>query len=325
MREAVVDPDLPICDAHHHLWLARGTAAPYTPSELRADTTSGHNVVRTVFVECHSQYRTDGPVELRPVGEVEWVASLAEEADRRGDGPPIAAIVGHADLTLGDAVQPVIEALDEAGRGRFRGVRHNTAWDPAPMRNNAARGGLLTEDSFRVGVRTLGRLGFSFDAMVYHTQLPELADLARACPDVRIVVNHLGIPLAGGPHRGHGEEVRAQWRSGLTEVAGCPNAVLKIGALIRPLSGEKWDARGEMATSEEIAAAWRDEICFAIDTFGPSRCLFESNFPVDKACYGYVEIFNAFKRLTVGCSADEKRDLFHDTAARAYRLPPLAG
>ncbi|MEO5899415.1 MAG: amidohydrolase family protein [Ilumatobacteraceae bacterium] len=324
MPEAVLDPDIPICDAHHHLWLARGTAAPYTLDELRADTGSGHNVVGTVFVECHSQYRTDGPVELRPVGEVEWVASVAEEADRRGDGPPIAAIVGHADLTLGDAVQPVIEALDEAGRGRFRGVRDNTAWDASPMGNNAARAGILAEDGFRAGVRTLGRLGFAFDAMAYHTQLDELAGLARACREVRIVVNHLGIPLAGGPYRGRGDEVRSQWRSGLTEVAGCANTVLKIGALIRPLTGEKWDKRGELATSEEIAAAWRDEIDFAIDTFGPARCLFESNFPVDKACHGYVELWNAFKRLTAGYSADERRDLFHDTAARAYDLPPLA-
>jgi L-fuconolactonase len=322
--ETVLDPDLPICDAHHHLWLARGSAAPYALDELRADTGTGHNVVHTVFVECHSQYRTEGPAELRPVGEVAWVASVADQADQRGDGPPIAGIVGHADLTLGDAVEPVLEALDDAGGGRFRGVRHNTAWDASPMGNNAARAGLMNEDAFRAGVRTLGRLDFSFDAMAYHTQLDELAGLARACPDVRIVVNHLGIPLAGGPYRGHADEVRAQWRSGLTAVAGCPNAVLKVGALIRPLSGEKWDRRGELATSEEIAAAWREEIDFAIGAFGPSRCLFESNFPVDKACYGYVELWNAFKRLTVDYSADEKRDLFHDTAARAYRLPLLA-
>lgn len=325
MSEPVLEPDLPICDAHHHLWSARGDAAPYTLDELRADTGTGHRVVRTVFVECHSHYRTDGPVELRPVGEVEWVAASAEEADRRGDGPPIAAIVGHADLTLGEAVRPVLEALTEAGRGRFRGVRHNTAWDASPMGNNAGRPGLLGDDEFRAGVRTLGRLDLSFDAMTYHTQLDELAGLARACPDVRIVVNHLGIPLAGGPYRGRADEVRTQWRAGLQAVAGCPNTVLKIGALIRPLTGEKWDKRGATATSEEIAAAWGPEVGVALDVFGPDRCLLESNFPVDKACYGYVELWNAFKRLTADCSADDKRDLFHDTAARAYRLPTLAG
>ena len=325
MSEVVLEPDLPILDAHHHLWLARNGGSAYTLDDLRSDTGTGHNVVRTVFVECHSQYRTEGPPELRPVGEVEWVASVAEEADRRGDGPPIAGIVGHADLTLGTAVQPVIEALDEAGRGRFRGVRHNTAWDASPMGNNASRAGLMADEDLRDGVRTLGRLGFSFDAMAYHTQLGELADLARACPDVRIVVNHLGIPLAGGPYRGHADEVRAHWSAGLTDVAGCPNTVLKVGALIRPLTGDKWDRQGVRASSEQIATAWRDEVRFALDTFGPSRCLFESNFPVDKACYGYVELWNAFKRLAADCSPDDKRDLFHDTAARAYRLPLVAG
>ena len=325
MSEAVLEPDLPICDAHHHLWLERPPAAPYALDDLRADTGSGHNVVRTVFVECHSQYRTAGPPELRPVGEVEWVASIADEADRRGDGPPIAAIVGHADLTLGDAVEPVLEALDEAGRGRFRGVRHNAAWDASPLGNNATRAGLLADDAFQAGVRALGRPR----SLVRRDGVPHATRRGRAprsaCPDVRIVVNHLGIPLAGGPYRGRSEEVRAQWRTGLTEVAGCPNALLKIGALIRPLSGEKWDREGVRATSSQIAAAWRDEIDFAIDAFGPSRCLFESNFPVDKACYGYVEIWNAFKRLTADCSPGERRDLFHDTAARAYRLPPLPG
>ena len=325
MSEPVLEPDLPILDAHHHLWLARGTAPAYTLDALRRDTNSGHHVVRTVFVECHSEYRSVGPGELRPVGEVEWVAAVAEEADRCGDGPPIAGIVGHADLTLGTAVEPVIEALAEAGRGRFVGVRHNTAWDATPMGNNAERGGILGEEAFRDGVRTLGRLGFAYDAMAYHTQLGEVAALAQACPDVRVVVNHLGIPLAGGPYRGRAEEVRTDWQRGLTAVASCPNTVLKIGALIRPLTGDKWDRRGQLASSEEIAAAWRREVLFAIDTFGPSRCLFESNFPVDKACYGYVELWNAFKRMTADLSADDKRDLYHDTAARAYRLRTLDG
>jgi predicted TIM-barrel fold metal-dependent hydrolase len=192
------------------------------------------------------------------------------------------------------------------------------------MGNNAARPGIMAERPFRDGVRTLGRLGFSYDAMAYHTQLEELADLARDCPDVRIVADHLGIPLVGGSHRGRADEVRAVWQAGITRLAECPNVVLKVGALIRPLTGDKWDRRGTPATSAEIAAAWQREVSYAIEAFGPSRCLFESNFPVDKACYGYVEIWNAFKRLAAGCSEDEKRDLFHDTAARAYRLATVA-
>jgi predicted TIM-barrel fold metal-dependent hydrolase len=322
--EAILEPELPICDAHHHLWLDRGhTGFRYAFDDLRADTSTGHNVQRTVFVECRSQYREDGPVEMRPVGEVEFVAEAAE-ASARTPGPEIEGIVGHADLTLGTAVGDVLGALDVAGRGRFRGVRHTTAWDPAPMGNNAVRGGLLGEEGFRAGVHTLGEMGFSFDAMVYHTQIPELTELAQACPEVTIVANHLCVPIAGGPYRGKADEVRAFWRRHLPELARRENVVLKIGALIRPLSGERWDKREVKASSEEIAAAWGDEIRFAIDAFGPSRCLFESNFPVDKACFGYVEIWNAFKRLAAGFSPAEKLDLFHNTAARAYRLTTLA-
>ncbi|MDQ1423559.1 MAG: L-fuconolactonase, partial [Acidimicrobiaceae bacterium] len=310
--EAILEPELPICDAHHHLWLGNGhTGFPYTLDDLRADTATGHDVRRTVFVECRSQYRQEGPVELRPVGEVEFVADAAERSART-PGPEIEGIIGHADLTLGVAVQNVLEALEVAGRGRFRGVRHSTAWDPAPMGNNAVRAGLLGEDGFRVGVRTLGELGHSFDAMTYHTQIPELTELARACPEVTIVANHLCVPIAGGPYRGRADEVRAFWRRHLPELADRENVVLKIGALIRPLSGERWDKRETKASSEEIAAAWGDEIRFAIDTFGPSRCLFESNFPIDKACFGYVEIWNAFKRLTADFSRGEKLDLFHN-------------
>jgi predicted TIM-barrel fold metal-dependent hydrolase len=322
--EAVLEPDLPILDAHHHLWLDGGhTGFAYPLSALQADLATGHNVLRTVFVECHAEYRREGPVELRPVGEVEFVAAAAEES-ARSQGPEIAGIVGHADLTLGDAVEEVLVALDEAGRGRFRGVRHTTAFDAAPMGNSAARGGIMAEDGFRRGLRKLGELGHSYDAMCFHPQLLELADVARACPDVTIVANHLGVPIAGGPYRGKADEVRANWRRDLAELARCENVVLKIGALIRPLSGERWDKRGVGATSEEIVAAWGGEVGYAIETFGPSRCLFESNFPVDKRCFGYVEIWNAFKLMAAGCSADEKRDLFHDTAARAYRLPTLA-
>jgi predicted TIM-barrel fold metal-dependent hydrolase len=322
--EQILDPDLPILDAHHHLWIDHGhTGFPYLLDDLRADTGSGHNIVQTVFIECHAEYRKDGPEELRPVGEVEFVAEAAE-ASARTPGPEIAGIVGHADLTLGDAVEDVLHALEEAGRGRFRGVRFTTAWDAAPMGNNAERDKIMGEDGFRAGVRKLGELGHSYDAMVFHHQLSELADLARACPEVTIVTNHLGVPIAGGPYRGKADEVRAVWREQLPDLASCDNVVLKIGALIRPLSGDRWDKREVLASSEEIAVAWGDEIRFAIDTFGPSRCLFESNFPVDKRCFGYVEVWNAFKRLTTDFSQAEKIDMFHDTAARAYRLPQVA-
>jgi predicted TIM-barrel fold metal-dependent hydrolase len=321
--EEVLDPDLPICDAHHHLWRARGEAGAYLLDDLLADTGSGHRVVRTVFVECHSAYRTDGPEELRPVGETEFVAAIAEESGSDG-AAEIAAIVGHADLCLGAAVEDVLVAHEEAGRGRFRGVRYTTAHDPFPMNNSADRAGIMAEEPFRDGVRALGRRGHSFDAFCFHPQLPELVDLARACPETTVVVNHLGVPIAGGPYRDRRAETRADWRRRIEELAGCANVVMKLGGVTRPLSGDRWDKRGRLASSEEVAAAWGDEVSHAIDTFGPARCMFESNFPVDRSVVGYVELYNAFKRMAAPYSAAERLDLFHDTAARTYRLPTLA-
>ncbi len=323
--EAVLEPDLPICDAHHHLWEDRGhTGSAYPLEALLADTSRGHNVVRTVFVECHTAYRTDGPEHLRPVGETEYVAAAAQASAERAattGGSEIAGIVAHADLTLGDAVEEVLVAHDTAGGGRFRGIRYTTAFDEHPMNNGAARGGIMAEDDFRRGVRKLGELGLSYDVFCFHPQLPELVDLARACPDVTIVANHLGVPIAGGPYRGRADEVRTFWQTHMAELATCDNVVLKVGGLTRPLSGDRWDKRGTPATSEEIVGAWGEEMRFAIDNFGPSRCMFESNFPVDASCFGYVEVWNAFKLVAAGHTAAEKRDLFHDTAARAYRLP----
>lgn len=323
MTEAVLAPEVPILDAHHHLWLDGGhTGAPYTLDDLLDDTGTGHNVLRTVFVECHAEYRREGPEHLRPVGEVEFVAGQAEESTRRG-GAEIAAIVGRADLALGDAVEEVLTAQVEAGRGRFRGIRFTTAFDPSPMNNAAPRAGMLGEDAVRDGARVLARLGLSFDVFCFHTQLPEVVELARAVPDVTIVLNHLGVPIAGGPYRGRAAEVRSFWQEQMTAVGQYENVVLKVGGLNRPLSGDRFDKRPTPPSSDEVVAAWGEDIRFAIEAFGPSRCLFESNFPVDKRCVGYVELWNAFKKVAAPYSAQEQRDLFHDTAARSYRVPEL--
>ncbi len=317
----IVDPDLPIIDAHHHLWLegGHGGQRAYTVEELHRDLATGHDIRATVFVECHSCYRSDGPAEFRPVGEIEFVAAQAAEARRRG-GPPIAAIVGHADLSLGNAVERVLEAHEAAGGGLFRGVRHTTAHDPSPMNNSAGRAGLMAEPSFRDGVRTLGRRGHSYDAFFFHPQLPEAVALARACPEVTIVANHFGTPIAGGPYRGRATETRAFWREQIAELARCSNVVMKLGAITRPLSGDRWDRNPTTATAADIDRAWRDEIRWCIDHFGPDRCLFESNFPVDKPCVSYAELWNGFKLATADYGPDERRALFHDTAARVYRI-----
>jgi predicted TIM-barrel fold metal-dependent hydrolase len=322
VSEDALEPDLPICDPHHHLWLDNGhTGWPYTLDDLHADTGSGHNIVRTVFLECHAEYRTDGPRHLRPVGETEFVRVEAERSAVSGQAE-IAAIMGNADVSLGDAVEEVLAAHEDAGGGRFRGVRYITAQDdhpPLAMGSSAA----MDDPAYLDGVRKVGAMGYTYDAMVYHPQLPELAGVARACPDTPMVIDHLGGILGTGPYKDRRDEILAFWRSAMSELAACPNTYLKVGGIGMPMMGFRWDKQDVPPTSEELAAPWSEPLRWVIDEFGPDRCMFESNFPVDKRGAGYVVLWNAFKRIAAdgGYSAEEKRDLFHNTAARAYRLP----
>jgi L-fuconolactonase len=312
--EPIIEPDLPICDPHHHLW--EHPTNRYMTEELRADTGSGHNVVQTVFVECGSGYLPDGPESMRPVGETTFVVN----ADPSGF---IAGIVGMADLRVSD-IDDVLAAHVEAGQGRFRGIRHASAWDASPdIRESHTKPppGLLGEDDFRRGFAALGRAGLSFDAWLFHPQITELTDLARAHPEVTIVLDHLGGPLGIGPYAGRRAEVEAVWRPAMEEAAACPNVVLKLGGIGMPIYGERWHKEGG-ASSEQLADRWGDAIRWCIDRFGVDRCMFESNFPVDKASCTYDVLWNAFKRIAADASPADKAALFHDTAARAYRLTP---
>jgi len=319
VHEEPLEPELAICDPHHHLWLDAGhTGWPYTLTDLHDDTGSGHNVVRTVFLECHAEYRTDGPQHLRSVGEVEFVAELAEQSATT-DGAEVAAIVGHADVTRGEAVEEVLLALDAAGRGRFRGIRYSTAQDDHPPLNRGEVAS-TTDPNYLAGVRTVGSLGYSYDAMVYHPQLLELVEVARQCPDTPIIVNHLGLILGTGPYRDRRNEILDFWYPAMAQLAACPNTYLKVGGIGMPMMGFRWDKRDTPATSTELADAWAEPIQRVIESFGPDRCMFESNFPVDKRGAGYVVLWNAFKRIAADYSPAEKLDLFHNTAARAYRI-----
>lgn len=323
VQEPALDPELPICDAHHHLWLDRGhTGWPYTLADLHADTGSGHNVVRTVFLECGAEYRTDGPEHLRSVGETEFVAAQAALSATSG-GAEIAAIVSTADPQH-PRFDEALDAHEAAGEGRFRGIRAIVAHDDDAKLAMGKRHGMLAEESFRAGIRRLGERGLSFDTMVYHPQLPELTAAARACEGTTIVCNHLGAPMGVGPYRDQRSEVLARWRASMAELATCPNVVLKLGGIGMPMYGLRWDRDPVPPTSEQLAAPWQDEIRFCIDHFGPQRCFFESNFPVDKRCVSYAVLWNTFKRIASVYGADERRDLFHDSAARAYRITTVA-
>jgi predicted TIM-barrel fold metal-dependent hydrolase len=281
-------------------------------------------VSETVFVDCMSGYRTSGPPELAPVGETEFAAEQAAESERT-PGARIAGIVSYADLALGDRVRDVLEAHVDAGGGRFRGIRHATSWDPAPDINNAHTNppqGLMADPSFRRGLGVLTDLGLTFDAWMYHPQLPELVELARANPGATIVLDHLGGPLGVGPYAGRRAEVLEAWRPPMAELAELPNVFLKVGGIGMSLYGMGWHKRETAPSSDDLVKGWGDEIRWCIDRFGPDRCMFESNFPVDRRGCSYVVLWNAFKKIAEagGYGEAEKDDLFRGSAGRAYRL-----
>ena len=322
-EEAALDPALPIVDPHHHVWDRPG--GRYLFDALLQDLGSGHTITATVFVECRSMFRAGGPVEMRPLGETEFVAGIAAMSDSGAYGPAriCAGIVGHADLSLGARVRPVLEAQIRAGGGRFRGIRMINAWDAGPGVSSTAvepPPGLLADRAFREGFAELAPLGLSFDAWQYHPQLPELIDLARAFPDTTIVLDHVGGPLGIGPYAGKRDEVFARWRHDIIHLAQCPNVVVKLGGLGMKICGFGFSERPLPPSSEDLATAWRPYIEHCIAAFGPARSMFESNFPVDKGSCSYGVLWNAFKRLAAGASAAERADLFSGTATRIYRL-----
>ena len=322
-REAILEPDLPIVDPHHHLWDRPGWR--YLIEELLADTGSGHNVVATVFVQARAMLRASGPIELRHVGETEFINGVAamSASGIYGKTRLCAGIVGHADLSLGGRVEPVLEAHLRAGGDRFRGIRHSSAWDEdAQVRNPAYNPppGLLSEQAFREGFAVLTRLGLSFDAWLYHPQIDELTDLARAFPESKIVMDHVGGPIAIRRYAGRRQEVFASWRSSIGELAGCANVHVKLGGLGMRLGGFDFHEHPDPPASETLAESWRPYLETCIEAFGPSRCMFESNFPVDKGSYSYPVFWNACKLIAKGASSSEKADLFAGTAARFYRL-----
>jgi predicted TIM-barrel fold metal-dependent hydrolase len=321
--EPILEPELPIIDTHHHLW-DRGGHRYFLP-EFLADAATGHHVVASVFLECHSMYRAAGPEPMRPVGETEFVAGQAAMSASGQYGPTrvAAGIVGFADLTLGDRVEPVLEAHLRAGGGRFRGVRHSAAWDASDVIGNSAVADgphVYRRPDFRAGLAVLTRLGLSLDAWVFHPQLADVVDLARAFPDTTIVLDHVGTPIGRGSYAGKLDERFGVWRENIRELAKSPNVVVKLGGLAMAFCNFPSFLAEPRVPSEQLAREWGPYIETCIEAFGPERCMFESNFPVDMGSCSYATLWNAFKRIASGASAAEKAALFHNTAARVYRV-----
>ncbi|MGE0386853.1 MAG: amidohydrolase [Gammaproteobacteria bacterium] len=313
--EDVLDPQLALCDPHHHLmdneWIRYGL------DDLMADLRSGHRVTHTMYMECGNGYRTTGPEALRPVGETQMVMSVP--------APPgvMAGMVGFADLRLGDAVGEVLDAHLAAGGARFRGVRFMAAADPDPqvlVLPYAPAPGVMRDPQFQRGVAQVQRRGLPLDLWVYSPQLEDVIALARAFPDQVFVLDHLGSPLTSGGYDARRDEVFAQWRGFMREVARCPNVMLKVGGIAMHAYGAPWQAGEPPPSSEAMATFWRDDVNRCFDWFGPARCMFESNFPVDRLTVDYVRIWNAFKRLAQPLSAAERAGVCRDNAIRIYAL-----
>ncbi len=320
VSEDVIDPDREIVDPHHHLWTR--PEWNYELAELWSDTGAGHNVVQTVFLECGSAYDLDAPEHLQPVGETRYVAGFAEASTADPAQATIAAIVSRADLRHPE-LDAVLDAHDAAGKGLFRGIRHAGARDPHPEAltiPGRAPEGLYADPDFRAGVARLGERGYSYDTWHYHHQNAAFCELARAVPDTTMVLDHFGTPLGVGPYADKREEIFSAWQKDIEAIAACPNVVAKLGGLAMPDNGFGWHQRDLPPTSDEFVEAQARYYHHAIECFGADRCMFESNFPVDRLSLGYVVLWNGLKKIAGRYSEAEQAAMFSGTARRVYRL-----
>jgi len=320
LQEETLEPELPIIDPHHHLWVRNGYS--YLMPELAADLASGHNIIGTVYAECHSMYRVGGVEAQRSLGETEFVRGQAAMSASGGFGVARACEVmfGNIDLTLGSGVEPLIEQHIDASGGRFHGVRLSSGWHTDDRIHNVSeQPQLLLDPRVNEAAAILSRLGLSLDCWLYHPQLDEVAQLADAHPDLTIILNHVGSPILGGPYRGKTDEVFEAWKAAIIRVSERANVYVKLGAL--PIRMPSYDGdRSLPPGSEEVAAAWRPWMETCIEAFGPQRSMYESNFPVQKRWCSYQVCWNAFKRISMGASVSEKTDLFSGAATSAYRI-----
>lgn len=325
--EPILAPDLPIVDAHHHLW--DRPAGRYLFDDYLADVRAGHRIVASIYVETEAMARLDGPEVLRPIGEVEFANGVAAMSAGGGYGPcrVAAGIVGHADMTLGDEIAVLLDRAMAAAPDRFRGIRQITLEHPTdePFRHMAhvPKAGVLASPGFHPAMRQLAQRGLSFDATVFHHQLPVLSEVAAAHPDVTIVLSHMGLAMAMGADQDGRREVFGIWRDNVRDLAERPNVVCKVGGLGSPFWSLGLDRKSGPTGFAELAEAWRPYVETAIDAFGPDRCMMESNYPPDSRSAGFVPLWNALKHIVEAASPAEKAALFSKTAGRVYRLSEL--
>ena len=329
ISEEIIDQDIEIVDPHHHLWpgppRTEGAKAEnrYLLEDLWKDTESGHKISKTVFVECGQGYFESGSDAMKPVGETKFVYEVAEEAKLDKSKAQIEGIVGHADMMLGSSAREVLEAHVEEGKGRFKGIRHGASWDESEEIRNSHSipiRHIYLDSKFQQGIEQLDALNLTLDAWNYHKQIKELTELAKCFPNLKIVQNHFGGPLGIGPYKNKREEVFSEWKDSISELAERENVYMKLGGLAMTINGWGWHKRELPATSDELVEKHGKYYLHAINSFGVKRCMFESNFPVDKRSISYPILWNGFKRVVRDYSLEEKEFLFSEAAAEFYSL-----
>lgn len=320
IKEEVLDPDRDIVDPHHHLWPQPSMG--YNLAELLSDTTDGHRVSQTVYMECGAAYLREGPEHLKCVGETEFIANAARLAKKENSSTQIAGLVARADLRDKN-LDSTLDAHETAAEGLFRGIRQAGACSEGIeglVIPGGAEAHLFEQDAFRRGLEHLGAMGLTYDTWLYHFQLPEFVELARAVPDTTMILDHFGTPLGVGPFAEQREAIFEQWKSDIEELAACPNVFMKIGGLAMPDNGFGWHRREMPPSSDEFVDSQSPYYDHTIACFGPERCMFESNFPVDRLSVGYRVLWNAFKKMTLHFSEGDKNLMFSGVARKVYRL-----
>ena len=323
VAEMPLEPDLPIIDTHMHLW-HHVTGYRYFVEDYARDAVgSGHRVDASIYIECRSMYRAHGPDHLKSIGETEFAAGMAAIAasEKYTTTRVAAGIVANADPGQGAELDEALDAHAKAANGRLRGIRRGAKWDDDPGVKGAVgadRPGIYLEPVFQQGVRRIADRGLLFETSVFHPQIPDVTQLALAAPDASIVLIHSGSPVGHGRYAGRAKEVHADWLRSVTALSACPNVSVKLGGVLMSLANFDFGTAPRPPTSEELAQLWRPYTEPLLELFGPARCMVASNFPVDKAGFGYGTVWNMFKRITSGCSEDEKRAIFSGTAQRIY-------
>ena len=325
-REEIIDPHREIVDPHHHLWVhgTKDNPAVYETDQLLRDTGAGHNVVQTVYVECRSYWDVTAPEHLQSVAETANVARMAAEMPQ--GGAQIAGIVAHVDLTLPtEKLDEALDAHEKAGQGLLKGIRHSGAHDEdrvSLMIPGRGAKGQYSDPAFRRGLSHLGKRGLTYDTWHYHHQNRDFLDMVRAVPETTIILDHFGTPLGVGRFTGKHDEIFDLWQEDMADLADCSNLRAKLGGLAMPDNGFGFMDRTKPPGSDELLDLQGRWYRHMIAHFGPERCMFESNFPVDRVSVSYAVLWNFFKKLAAELDAESQDLLFAGTARATYGLPP---